>query len=138
MQRTLQTAADKIRTNLESIETTDPAVDEGALYLSASAAIFQMWASKIKTDQCLLGKDCTAVGLSKEDIENACDNNNECRKMKRNQAVSEMKSKDLGAYQHLLGRFLSESEKRLAESQDFQTVQAGRLRYITLYRILGD
>jgi hypothetical protein len=137
-QRTLQTAAGKIRTNLESIETTDPAVDEGALYLSASATIFQMWASKIKADQCLLGRDCTAIGLSKEDIENTCGNNKNCKVKKRKQAVSEMKTKDLGAYQHLLGRFLSESEKRLAESGELQTAQAGRLRYLALYSILGD
>jgi hypothetical protein len=137
-EQTLQTAAGEIQTNLESFETTDPAADEGALYLSASAAIFQMWASKIKGDRCFFGKNCTAIGLSKEDIENACGDDNQCRKKKRLIAIEQMKTKDLAAYHKLLSRFLSETEKRAAKASELPEVPAGRWRYIALYDSLGQ
>ncbi|MBW2335930.1 MAG: hypothetical protein JRF47_04085 [Deltaproteobacteria bacterium] len=137
-EQTLQTAAGEIQTNLESFETTDPAADEGALYLSASAAIFQMWASKIKGDRCFFGKNCTAIGLSKEDLENACGDDNQCRKKKRLIAIEQMKTKDLAAYHKLLSRFLSETEKRAAEAGELPEVPAGRWRYLALYDSLGQ
>lgn len=137
-QQTLQTAAGNIKANLESIKTTDPAVDEGALYLSASAAIFQMWASKIKEDRCIFGKNCSGIGLNNEDLESECGSDLECRKKKRLSIVQEMKTRDLAAFQILLGRFLSEPEKRVALSGELQELQAGRLRYLALYNFLGE
>jgi hypothetical protein len=136
----LQTAAGEIQANLESFETTDPAADEGAIYLSASAAIFQMWASKIKEDQCFFGKNCTEIGLSKEDLESECgrDIDLDCRNKMRRQAIRRMKTKDFAAYRSLLGRFLSEPEKRAAEAGELTAVPAGRLRYMALYDFLGQ
>jgi hypothetical protein len=139
-QQMLQTAAGEIQANLESFETTDPAADEGAIYLSASAAIFQMWASKIKEDQCFFGKNCTEIGLSKEDLESECgrDIDLDCRNKMRRQAIRRMKTKDFAAYRSLLGRFLSEPEKRAAEAGESPAVPAGRLRYMALYDFLGQ
>lgn len=134
----LQTAAGRIQANLDSVVTTDPAVDEGALYLSATAAIFQMWASKIKDDQCSSGKKCSKIGLSNEDIENACGSDNQCRDNKRQSAIEQMKTKDLAPYHKLLGKFLSETEKRAAETAELPEVPAGRWRYIALYKSLGQ
>jgi len=137
-QRTLETISGNVKTNLESIETTDPAIDEGALYLSASAAIFQMWASKIKADQCFFGKKCSDIGLSDEEIETACGSDNQCRNNKRQAAIEGMKTNDLAPYHKLLGKFLSETEKRAAETAELPEVPAGRWRYIALYKSLGQ
>ena len=137
-EQTLQTAAGEIQVNLESFETTNPAVDEGAIYLSASAAIFQMWASKIKEDRCFFGKNCTEIGLSKEDLERECGSDLDCKNKNRQQAIRRMKTKDFAAYQKLLGRFLSESEKRAAETGELPEVRTGRLRYLALYNFLGQ
>ena len=97
-----------------------------------------MWASKIKDDQCFFGKNCIKIGLSKEDIDNACGNDNQCRDNKRRSAIEQMKTKDLAAYHKLLGRFLSETEKRAADAGKLPEVPAGRWRYIALYKALGQ
>jgi hypothetical protein len=97
-----------------------------------------MWSSKIKDDQCYSGKKCSKIGLSDEDIETACGSDNQCRDDKRRSAIEQMKTKDLAPYHKLLGKFLSETEKRAAETAELPEVPAGRWRYIALYRSLGQ
>jgi len=137
-EQALRTAADEIRSNLQSFETTDPAADEGAVYIAASAAMFQMWASKIKGDRCFFGKECTELGLSKEDLNRACGNDQTCKRTKRTEGIQAMKISEFAPYRNLLGQFLSDPEKQAAAAGEMQAVPAGRLRYLALYKYLGQ
>jgi hypothetical protein len=137
-QQAIQGAARAIRTYLQAFETTDPVADEGAVYLAASAALFQMWATKIQSDRCRFGKDCAAVGLSDEALARRCAaGDRQCEKRERQAAIRAARARDFAAYRELIGRFLSEPEKRLADSENWQAASTGRYRYLAVYRYLG-
>jgi hypothetical protein len=137
-QRAIEDSAHAIRTYLKTFETKDPAADEGAVYLAASAALFQMWATKIKSDRCLFGKKCEAVGLSDDDLQRLCGGDRDCRNSERGAAVGKAKAREFASYRELIGRFLSEPERRLADSENWQTAAIGRYRYLAVYRYLGQ
>jgi hypothetical protein len=137
-EQTLRTAANEIQSNLQSFEITDPATDEGAIYIAASAAMFQMWASKIKGDRCFFGKKCMELGLSKEDLDRQCPNDQKCKREKRREEIKKMKTTEFAPYRTLLGPFLSDPEKQAAEAGEMQALPAGRLRYLGLYKYLGQ
>jgi hypothetical protein len=136
-QRAMAGAADAIKTYLQAFETTDPVADEGAAYLATSAALFQMWATKIQSDRCRFGKDCDAVGLSAQELARRCADDRECRERERRAAIRTARAQDFTTYRELIGRFLSEPEKRLADSESWAAAASGRYRYLAVYRYLG-
>jgi hypothetical protein len=137
-QKDLEKAAGEIQGNLKDFTTTDPVADEGAIYLATSAALFQMWATKIKSDRCFFGKQCEAVGLTGEELERKCGADGDCKKKERKAAIRKAKVRDFASYRKLIGRFLSEPEKRLADSDTLRGASIGRFRYLAIYRYLGQ
>lgn len=82
--------------------TTEPEVDEGAIYLATSGAIFYAWVGKILSLQAPQDRPCW------------------CEKGRA-----------------LIERHLSETERRLSSGIDFQSIPAGRIRYLAWYRSLA-
>jgi hypothetical protein len=82
--------------------TTAPEVDEGAIYLATSGAIFYAWVGKILSLQAPQDRPCW------------------CEKGRA-----------------LIERHLSETERRLSSGIDFQSIPAGRIRYLAWYRSLA-
>lgn len=106
--RRLATAAAAIGAQLAILarsgsgRTTEPEVDEGAIYLATSGAIFYAWVGKILSLQAPQDRPCW------------------CEKGRA-----------------LIERHLSESERRLSSGIDFQSIPAGRIRYLAWYRSLA-
>jgi hypothetical protein len=106
--RRLATAAAAIGAQLATLarsgpgRTTEPEVDEGAIYLATSGAIFYAWVGKILSLQAPQDRPCW------------------CEKGRA-----------------LIERHLSESERRLSSGIDFQSIPAGRIRYLAWYRSLA-
>ncbi|MGA1369201.1 MAG: hypothetical protein ACO394_11860 [Blastocatellia bacterium] len=82
--------------------TSEPEVDEGAIYLATSGAIFYAWVGKILSLQARQDRPCW------------------CEKGRG-----------------LIEPHLSESERRLSSGIDFQSIPAGRIRYLAWYRSLA-
>ena len=78
--------------------TTAPEVDEGAIYLATSGAIFYAWVGKILSLQAPQDRSCW------------------CEKGRA-----------------LIERHLSVTERRLSSGIDFQSIPAGRIRYLAGY-----
>jgi len=136
-EKELKKAARAIEKNLKVVEVSDPAADEGALYLAASAALFEMWALKVEEDRCLFGKDCPRIDLTDERLMQACGNNVECRREKRREAFDKVKREDLELYRNLMGKYLSDFEKRAAETDPSAQGLSGRFRYLAIYQSLS-
>jgi len=106
--RRLATAAAAIGTQLAKLvrsspsRASDPEVDEGAIYLATSGAIFYAWVGKILSLQAPQDRPCW------------------CEKGRA-----------------LIERHLSETERRLSSGIDFQSIPAGRIRYLAWYRSLA-
>ena len=106
--RRLATAAAAIGAQLAILarsgsgRTTEPEVDEGAIYLATSGAIFYAWVGKILSLQAPQDRPCW------------------CEKGRA-----------------LIERHLSETERRLSSGIDFQSIPAGRIRYLAWYRSLA-
>ncbi|MFZ4629910.1 MAG: hypothetical protein ACOYNR_16425 [Blastocatellia bacterium] len=83
-------------------QTSEPEVDEGAIYLATSGAIFYAWVGKILSFQARQDRPCW------------------CEKGRS-----------------LIEPHLSESERRLSSGIDFQSIPAGRIRYLAWYRSLA-
>ena len=80
----------------------EPEVDEGAIYLATSAAIFYAWVGKILSLQSREDRPCwCAKGMT------------------------------------LIAPHLSEAERRIARGVDYQSIPAGRIRYLGWYNSLA-
>ena len=106
--RRLAAAAAAIGTQLATLarsspsRASDPEVDEGAIYLATTGAIFYAWVGKILSFQARQDRPCW------------------CEKGRA-----------------LIEPHLSESERRLSGGIDFQSIPAGRIRYLAWYRSLA-
>ena len=103
--RKLETAADNIKNELAQLDSSklaQPEVDERAIYLATTAAIFYVWVYQ-----------------------------------KRSIAEPNSKPQWFGKGQELIGRFLSESERKAAAGTS-TAVPSVRLRYISWYGYLAQ
>jgi hypothetical protein len=101
--RRLAAAAAAIGAQLATLPRTGaPEVDEGAIYLATSGAIFYAWVGKIISLQAREDRPCW------------------CAKGRA-----------------LIEPHLSESERRLARGIDYQSIPAGRIRYLAWYNSLA-
>ncbi|MFN0087028.1 MAG: hypothetical protein ACKVX9_16680 [Blastocatellia bacterium] len=102
--RKLEAAADSIKKELDKLDPSKlarPEVDEGAVYIATTSAIFYTWVGKI---------------LSIQNPDKSC---------------------WCGKGSELIGRFLTKSEKEMAEKADLKNVPSGRIRYISWYGFLS-
>ncbi|MCI0490876.1 MAG: hypothetical protein L0229_30150 [Blastocatellia bacterium] len=102
----VQRAADNIKEKLDNLDKdrsklARPEVDEGAIYLATTAAIFYVWVYQLRSLQ-----------------------------------EPDSKAQWFGKGQELIGRYLTETEKKAAEGASTTNVPAGRLRYINWYGFL--
>jgi hypothetical protein len=67
-----------------------------------------------------------------------CGDDRDCKTREREAAIRNAKALDFATYRELVGRFLSAPEKRLADSEDWQSGSIGRYRYMAVYRYLGQ
>ncbi len=108
----LKAAADRIGAELRGLDKSkmaEPEVDEGAVYLATTAAIFYVWVYSKEVFSCAGAKVC-ADGLRKDYF---------------------------GKGKDLIGMFLSETEKKAAADKSRSAdVPPGRLRYISWYGYL--
>ena len=101
--RRLAAAAAAIGAQLATLPRSGaPEVDEGAIYLATSGAIFYAWVGKIISLQAREDRPCW------------------CEKGRA-----------------LIEPHLSESERRLARGIDYQSIPAGRIRYLAWYNSLA-
>lgn len=106
--RRLAEAAGSIGTRLAApgrpgaAQVSEPEVDEGAIYLATSAAIFYAWVGKILSLQTREDRPCwCAKGMA------------------------------------LIAPHLSQAERRIARGIDYQSISAGRIRYLGWYNSLA-
>lgn len=100
----VEKAANNIKEKLDKLDKTklaQPEVDEGAIYLAATAAIFYVWVFQLRSRQ-------------------------------RPDSKPELFKRG----QELIGRYLTEMEKKAASDATSTNVPAGRLRYISWYGFL--
>ena len=100
----LEAAADRIAkalTSLDASKLAQPDVDEGAIYIATTAAIFYVWVYNSHSSET---PDPRAVWFKKGS--------------------------------DLIGRFLTETEKKIARQADQRTSPGGRLRYLSWYGFL--
>jgi hypothetical protein len=112
----LQLAADHIGIELKTLDPqkiSAPEVDEGAVYIATTAAIFYVWAYRQNSFAC----EDTVRFPNKRD----CDDN--------------LKKQTISRGRDLIELFLSDTEKKAAEAASTD-VPPGRLRYISWYRWL--
>ena len=101
----VQKAADDIKDKLDKLDKTklaQPEVDEGAIYLATTAAIFYVWVYALRSRQ-----------------------------------EPNSKPQWFGKGQELIGRYLTDMEKRAAKDATVTNVPAGRLRYLSWYGFLS-
>ncbi len=108
----LEDAADKLKTELGRLDQkklADPEVDEGAVYIATTTAIFYVWVYSRK-----------ALG---------CEHKTDC--------LTKTKKEYFGKGRDLIGSYLSETEKKAAlEAGKTGDLPPGRLRYIQWYGYL--
>jgi hypothetical protein len=100
----VEKAADGIKDKLDNLDKTklaQPEVDEGAIYLATTAAIFYVWVYALRSRQ-----------------------------------EPNSKPQWFGKGAELIGRYLTDMEKRAAKDATVTNVPAGRLRYLSWYGFL--
>ena len=107
-------AADGIKAKLDGLDRTKlakPEVDEGAVYVATTAAIFYVWAFR----------QCSRQGQNPRP---PC-------------SLPNTQAQWFGKGQELIGRYLTDTEKKAAQDVNLTNVSAGRLRYISWYGFLS-
>jgi len=106
--------ADDIKAQLDGLNQTKlakPEVDEGAIYIATNAAIFYVWVYS----QCKFqGQNPTPPCIAPN-----------------------TKQQWFGKGRELIGKYLSDIEKKAAQGEPQTNVPAGRLRYLSWYGFLG-
>lgn len=153
----LETAASEIATSLTASakagRLADPDADQGAIYLAATSAIFNVWAVKERGQRCIEQGDC---GCDASDsacptpaaARDACATRSDpldrlsCQQdLRRSYFGETVKASRYAESRDLIGLFLDDSEKMLAlcseDSAMSRAAGSARLRYVGWYKFLS-
>ncbi len=154
--KTLEAAADSIaerlRADRDQGKLAEPAVDQGAVYLATSAAIFDVWAAKARFDHCVELEECRCAddpedecgGAALVETVNAeCEGAQDrlaCERTKRTAFSNEkIRAPAYKSGRELIGLFLDDTEKLVADcSGATGATSPARRRYVAWYRFLGN
>ncbi|TQV81859.1 hypothetical protein [Denitrobaculum tricleocarpae] len=154
----LEAAASEIAEGLtafaQSGQLADPDADQGAIYLAATTAVFNVWAVKESGQRCIEQGDCGCDATvnscpTPAVISNTCGaetdplERRECQQDLRRSYFNEtIRPARYAQSRDLIGLFLDDSEKMLALCSESgamaRATSSSRLRYVSWYRFLSD
>jgi hypothetical protein len=150
LEQAARNIAKRLNSDSKANKLSEPAVDQGAVYLATSAAIFHVWAAKARFDRCVIGEICecssdpddncggaVAVALSNTECQNEDDRTSCEQKIRTKFANSKIRPPLYREGRELIGLFLDDTERMIADCGVSAATSAARKRYVDWYAFLG-